>query len=98
MGFEKLNDIYFHIKDSNTGKEMKCEILGKYHEESEDTYYIVYTDYLFDIDGTYHVYYSELYLDEYQNICIKNIDDSNILEELKEVFKGGSDYYDLWKA
>lgn len=76
------------------GEEIDCEVIMFYHSTINDTDYVFYTDYNYDLDGNLNLYASR-YLGEVDGeMKLLEIEDENewglldnVLEQVKESMK-----------
>jgi len=75
-------DLKFTIKD-NDGNDVICEMMASYTDPENNKAYIAYTDYIYDDDGNFGIFFSELIKDGEGNITLGEIDDEEIIRLLK---------------
>ena len=70
------------------GLDVTCKVLGTFELEDKPNKYIAYTDYIYDDDMKYNVYFSEIVLDndEYK---LEEIKDQKLLDELHTMYMEG---------
>ncbi|MBP5684210.1 MAG: DUF1292 domain-containing protein [Bacilli bacterium] len=71
------------------GLEVRCKILGNFELEGDTRKFIAYTDYKYNKDLKYNVYFSELVSKNGDDIILASIDDEEILNAITEMYNEG---------
>ena len=78
----------FVVKD-RFGLDVICKVLGSFEIECFPNKYIAYTDYKYNKDLKYNVYFSELVSEDGENIKIADIEEPEILKTITEMYNEG---------
>ncbi len=73
------------VTKNSLGLDVRCRVLGTFELENDTRKFIAYTDYKYNKDLKYNVYFSEL-VQEGENIIIADIIEPEILEAIKEMY------------
>lgn len=77
----------FVVKD-RFGLDVICKVLATFELENEVNKYIAYTDYIYDSNLKYNVYFSEVVMAN-NNFILRDIEDDNLAKELEMMYEEG---------
>ncbi len=77
----------FVVKD-RFGSDVICKVLATFELENEVNKYIAYTDYIYDNNLKYNVYFSEV-VTANNSFVLRDIEDDNLAKELEMMYEEG---------
>ena len=77
----------FVVKD-RFGLDVICKVLATFELENEVNKYIAYTDYIYDSNLKYNVYFSEV-VNANNSFVLRDIEDDNLAKELEMMYEEG---------
>ena len=77
----------FVVKD-RFGLDVICKVLATFELENEVNKYIAYTDYIYDSNLKYNVYFSEV-VTANNSFVLRDIEDDNLAKELEMMYEEG---------
>jgi hypothetical protein len=77
----------FVVKD-RFGLDVICKVLATFELENEVNKYIAYTDYIYDNNLKYNVYFSEV-VTANNSFVLRDIEDDNLAKELEMMYEEG---------
>ena len=76
------------VTTNSLGLDVRCKVLGTFELENDNRKFIAYTDYKYNRDLKYNVYFSEL-VSEDETIKIAKIEDEEILKAVMDMYNEG---------
>ena len=83
----------FVVKD-RFGLDVICKVLGSFEIEGFPNKYIAYTDYIYDKDLKYNVYFSEV-ISNNDKIELEEIKDQELYNQVKDMYESVGGNNDL---
>ena len=77
----------FVVKD-RFGLDVICKVLGSFEIEGFPNKYIAYTDYIYNKDLKYNVYFSEV-INNNDKFELEEIKDQELLSQVKDMYNEG---------
>ena len=77
------------VTTNSLGLEARCRVLGNFELEGDKRKFIAYTDYKYNKDLKYNVYFSELVSEDGETIKIADIEEPEILKTITEMYNEG---------
>ena len=77
----------FVVKD-RFGLDVICKVLATFELENEVNKYIAYTDYIYDNNLKYNVYFSEV-VTANNSFVLRDIEDDNLAKKLEMMYEEG---------
>ena len=77
----------FVVKD-RFGLDVICKVLATFELEDQTNKFIAYTDYIYDSDLKYNVYFSEVVMAN-NSFILRDIEDDNLAKELEKMYEEG---------
>ena len=77
----------FVVKD-RFGLDVICKVLGIFQIDGFPNKYIAYTDYIYNKDLKYNVYFSEV-VTANNSFVLRDIEDDNLAKELEMMYEEG---------
>ena len=77
----------FVVKD-RFGLDVICKVLGIFQIDGFPNKYIAYTDYIYNKDLKYNVYFSEVVMAN-NSFILRDIEDDNLTKELEMLYEEG---------
>jgi hypothetical protein len=75
------------------GLDVVCRVLGTFEIEGKANKYVAYTDYIYDEDMHYNVYFSEIVMDN-DIYKLEEVHDEKLLKTLHEMYQEGANNED----
>ena len=77
----------FVVKD-RFGLDVICKVLATFEIEDQTNKFIAYTDYIYDSDLKYNIYFSEVVMAN-NSFILRDIEDENLAKELEKMYEEG---------
>ena len=77
----------FVVKD-RFGLDVICKVLATFELEDQANKFIAYTDYIYDSNLKYNVYFSEVVMAN-NSFILRDIEDDNLAKELEKMYEEG---------